>query len=112
MFKNAARKSAQEQPLPRSQNPAKKGTRGKSCALGAAPGARRGASTSRHHLAERYSSSQSTAQVRWGGCSPSCTGGFPHPAFCIPIHMPASPTLILGKSRMRKRARTDLWGGG
>src|SRR5712692_8616243 len=51
------------------------------------------------------------AQVRWGGCSPSCTGGFRNPVFCIPILMSASPPLILGKSRVRKRARTDLCGG-
>ena len=31
--------------------------------------------------------------------------------FCIPILMSASPPLILGKSRVRKRARTDLCGG-
>ena len=43
-----------------------------------------------------------------GVCSPSCTGGFLNPAFCIPILMFASPPLILGKSRVRKRARTDL----
>jgi hypothetical protein len=30
---------------------------------------------------------------------------------CIPILMSASPPLILGKSRVRKRARTDLCGG-
>jgi hypothetical protein len=33
------------------------------------------------------------------------------PAFCTPILMHASPPLILGKSRMRKRACTDLCGG-
>jgi hypothetical protein len=38
--------------------------------------------------------------------APSYTGGFPSPAFCIPIPMPASPPLILGKSR--KSGRTDL----
>ena len=43
--------------------------------------------------------------------SPSCTVGFPSLAFCIPIPMHASPPLILGKSRMRKSARTDLCGG-
>jgi hypothetical protein len=36
---------------------------------------------------------------------------FRYPAFCTPILMHASPPLILGKSRMRKRACTDLCGG-
>jgi len=46
------------------------------------------------------------AQVRW--VSPlSCSGGFRNPAFCIPIRMLASPPLIQGKCRMRKRACTD-----
>jgi hypothetical protein len=31
--------------------------------------------------------------------------------FCIPILISASTPFILGKSRMRKRARTDLCGG-
>jgi hypothetical protein len=34
-----------------------------------------------------------------------------NPAFCIPILMLASPPLIPGQSRMRKRACTDLCGG-
>src|SRR6266851_1906936 len=46
-----------------------------------------------------------------GVCSPFCTGGFHNPALCILILMPASPPPILGKSRVRKRARTDLCGG-
>jgi hypothetical protein len=37
--------------------------------------------------------------------------GFRAPAFCILIPWPVSPLRILGKSRMRKRARTDLCGG-
>jgi len=41
----------------------------------------------------------------------SCSGGFRNPAFCIPIRMLASPPPIPGKSRMRKRACTDLCGG-
>jgi hypothetical protein len=41
----------------------------------------------------------------------SCSVGFRNPAFCIPIRMLASPPLIPGKSRMRKRACTDLCGG-
>jgi len=51
------------------------------------------------------------AQVRWDGLSLSCTGGLPNPVLCILILVPASPPLIHGKSRMRKRARTDLCGG-
>ena len=51
------------------------------------------------------------ARVRWGRLPPSCTGGFHNPASCIPILMLVSPPLILGKSRVRKRARTDLCGG-
>jgi hypothetical protein len=38
----------------------------------------------------------------------SSTDGFQHPASCIPIPTLASTPLILRKSRMRKRARTDL----
>jgi group II intron reverse transcriptase/maturase len=41
----------------------------------------------------------------------SSIGGFLNPAFCIPTLMPASPPLIHSKSRMRKRACTDLCGG-
>src|SRR5882762_6122474 len=47
-----------------------------------------------------------------GSVSPhSCSGGFRNPAFCIPILMRALPLIIQGKSRMRKRACTDLCGG-
>jgi hypothetical protein len=38
-------------------------------------------------------------------------GGFPNPALCILILMYASPLVIHSKSRMRKRACTDLCGG-
>jgi len=63
-------------------------------------------------LAERLSSSQSIAH-RWGGTvSTHCwTGGFHNLAFCILIPISASTPDILGKSRMRKSARTDLCGG-
>ena len=48
-----------------------------------------------------------------GIVSPHCwTGGFPSPEFCILIPINASTlAIILGKSRMRRRARTDLCGG-
>jgi hypothetical protein len=36
---------------------------------------------------------------------------FPNPASCIPIPTHASAPLIQSKSRMRRRARTDLCGG-
>ena len=39
------------------------------------------------------------------------TGEFSNPAFCTLIPLPASPPFIHGKSRMRKRACTDLRGG-
>jgi hypothetical protein len=50
---------------------------------------------------------------RWAGIvSTHCwTDGFRNPVFCIPIPTSASTPSILGKSRMRKRARTDLCGG-
>jgi nucleoid DNA-binding protein len=41
----------------------------------------------------------------------SWTGGFLHPAFCTPTLMLASTPVILRKSRMRRRASTDLSGG-
>ena len=41
----------------------------------------------------------------------SLTGGFLHPAFCIPTPTLASTPRILRKSRMRRRARADLCGG-
>ena len=41
----------------------------------------------------------------------SSTGGFQYPGSYILILMHASPLLILRKSRMRRRARTDLSGG-
>jgi hypothetical protein len=48
-----------------------------------------------------------------GSVFPHCwTGGFPSPEFCILIPTNASTLfIILGKSRVRKRARTDLCGG-
>ena len=47
-----------------------------------------------------------------GIVSPHCwTGGFLNPAFCTLTPISASTPPILGKSRMRKRARTDLCGG-
>jgi len=47
-----------------------------------------------------------------GSDSPHCwTGGFPYPVSCILIPMTASTPLIFSKSRMRRRARTDLCGG-
>jgi len=51
------------------------------------------------------------AQVRWDRLYPRLSRGFPDPAFCTLILPPALPPLIHGKSRMRKRACTDLWGG-
>src|SRR5262249_60936747 len=49
----------------------------------------------------------------WGGTvSTHCwIGGFRNPVFCIHIPTSASTPFILGKSRMRRRARTDLCGG-
>src|SRR5947209_7225098 len=49
----------------------------------------------------------------WGGIDSihSCADGFQDPMFCILILWLASPLRIPGKSRMRKRARTDLCGG-
>src|ERR1035438_8978795 len=41
----------------------------------------------------------------------SWNGGYHHPAFCTPIPTHAFTPLILHKSRVRKRARTDLRGG-
>src|SRR5439155_25134219 len=50
---------------------------------------------------------------RWDGTvSTHCsTGGFRTHVFCILIPTSASTPFILGKSRMRKRACTDLCGG-
>ena len=45
-----------------------------------------------------------------GSLRPS-TGGYHHLAFCILIPTPAFTPPILHKSRMRRRARTDLSGG-
>ena len=62
-------------------------------------------------LAECFSSSQSTRPGALGTSVPHPVPVDLNPAFCIPIPMFASPPLILGKSRVRKRARTDLCGG-
>jgi hypothetical protein len=51
------------------------------------------------------------AQMRWEGLTPILNRGFLHPVYCIPTPMHASTPLILRKSRMRKRASTDLCGG-
>jgi RNA-directed DNA polymerase len=51
------------------------------------------------------------AQVGWDRLNHCWTDGFRNPVFCIPIPTSASTPSILGKSRMRKRARTDLCGG-
>jgi hypothetical protein len=42
---------------------------------------------------------------------PSSTGGYQHPVFCTLTPTPAFTPPILHKSRMRRRARTDLSGG-
>lgn len=49
----------------------------------------------------------------WAGIvsTPCWTDGFRNPAFCTPIPTSALTPFIFGKSRMRKRARTDLCGG-
>src|ERR1017187_977500 len=63
-------------------------------------------------MAECSGPPQSACADALGTFYPSLeTGGFRHPAFCTPIPMPASTPLILRKSRMRRRARTDLCGG-
>src|ERR1017187_8740659 len=63
-------------------------------------------------MAECSGPPQSACADALGTFYPSLeTGGFLHPAFCTPIPMPASTPLILRKSRMRRRARTDLCGG-
>jgi hypothetical protein len=41
----------------------------------------------------------------------SSTGGYHHPVFCTLIPTPTFTPPILHKSRMRRRARTDLPGG-
>ena len=51
------------------------------------------------------------AQVGWDRLNPCSTGGFRNPVFCTLIPTSALTPSILGKSRMRKRARTDLCGG-
>jgi hypothetical protein len=51
------------------------------------------------------------AQMRWERFTPVLNRWIPPPAFCTPTPMLASTPLILRKSRMRKRARTDLCGG-
>src|SRR5713101_6097634 len=53
----------------------------------------------------------STIQKQPQSAASTRTGGFLHPEFCTPIPMHASTPLILRKSRMRRRARTDLCGG-
>src|ERR1017187_5240624 len=63
-------------------------------------------------MAECSGPPQSACADALGTFYPSLeTGGFLHPAFCTPIPMHASTPLILRKSRMRRRARTDLCGG-
>jgi hypothetical protein len=63
-------------------------------------------------VAERFSPSQSTPPRSDGTVStPYWTGGFRNPAFCTLIPISALTPFILGKSRMHKRARTDLCGG-
>jgi hypothetical protein len=52
------------------------------------------------------------AKRRWESLTRSSTGGYPYPDSCIPTLTPDSTPLILHKSRMRRRARTDpSWGG-
>jgi hypothetical protein len=51
------------------------------------------------------------AQVGWDRLNPLLDGGFPPPVFCTPIPIRASTPFILGKSRMRRRVRTDLCEG-
>src|ERR1700679_563401 len=63
-------------------------------------------------LAERLGSSQPTRKEEVGVTDPrSSTGGYPYPESCIATLTPASTPLILHKSRMRRRARTDPSGG-
>ncbi len=51
------------------------------------------------------------ARMRWERFTPVLNRWIPPPAFCTPIPMHASTPLILRKSRMRRRAHTDLCGG-
>jgi hypothetical protein len=51
------------------------------------------------------------AQVGWDRLNPLLTGGFHNLVFCTLIPISVSTPFILGKSRKRKRARTDLCGG-
>ena len=63
-------------------------------------------------VAERFSSSQSTREGALGTSLPCLVPeDSPAPCSASPILRHASPPLILGKSRMRKSARTDLCGG-
>ena len=63
-------------------------------------------------LAERSGSPQSNARGRSGrSLLRSSKGGYHHPTSCILTLKHASTPLILHKSRMRRRARTDLSGG-
>ena len=59
---------------------------------------------SNHRLVRRIQ----TAKRNWGQPLRSWKGGFHRPEFYTPIRRRASTPLILRKSRMRKRARTDL----
>jgi hypothetical protein len=51
------------------------------------------------------------APMRWERLTPILNRWIPPPRVLHPIPMPASTPLILRKSRMRRRARTDLRGG-
>ena len=63
-------------------------------------------------LAERLGSSQPTRKEEVGVPDSGLQQVDTHtPKSCIPTLMPASTPLILHKSRMRRRARTDLSGG-
>jgi hypothetical protein len=48
--------------------------------------------------------------VGWAVSTRCSTGRFRNLVFCILFPTSASMPFILGKGRMRKRARTDLWG--
>ncbi|MDT7818115.1 MAG: hypothetical protein QOJ42_8031 [Acidobacteriaceae bacterium] len=58
-----------------------------------------------------YRLRRDTPEMEWshGVCKPR--GKYPYRESCIPILTPASTPLILHKSRMRRRARTDPSGG-
>src|SRR5258708_40228435 len=62
-------------------------------------------------MAECSSPPQPARKDALGTFYPSLEPGFLHPAFCTPTPTLAFTPLILCKSRMRRRARTDLCGG-